>query len=51
MPTVVVLNEVSENENEMDGSLSEEEKNTKNTQSRGTVHKYIYVKENNSYNL
>lgn len=41
MPTVVVLNEVSENENEMDSSLSEKKKNANNTQSRGTVYKYI----------
>lgn len=31
MPTLGVLNEVDENENEMDSSLSEEEKNTKKT--------------------
>lgn len=41
MPTVVVLNEVSENENEIDSSLSEEEKITMHMQSRGTVYKYI----------
>lgn len=36
MPRVVVINGVSENE--MDSFLSEEEKITKNIQSRGTVY-------------